>query len=149
MTGRKAISLKQSKQEYERPETSSDSRLRSLIWNVVAFIFGWTLFFYWWSIVLEATTSATFIDIFAGLLFILAVLFILSWFWIAHNLRLARRGSRSDGDTDIPETDRSELPGGPSPIGDLEALRASAVVVVDSEEDGSGKFYSGEGGRVA
>lgn len=89
-----------------------------------------------------------FIDVVAGLMFVLAVLFIVSLFWIAHNLRLARRGRRSSstpyfpGSRDRDKFDRSLV------IEDLETLRTSPVVVVDADEEGK-SYVRDDEGRVA
>ncbi|MBW3563654.1 MAG: hypothetical protein KY459_02910 [Acidobacteria bacterium] len=140
--------LKQTRQEYERPHPSEGSRLRSLIWSIVSLFFGWTIFFYWWSIVLKETTSGAFIDVIAGLMFVLAVLFIVSIFWIAHNLRLARRGRRSSSTPYFPGSrgrdkfDRSPV------IENLETLRTWPVVVVDTDEEGK-SYVRGDEEREA
>lgn len=122
--------------------------MRSLIWSTVAVLCGWTIFLYWWSVVLEKTTRAAFFYVVAGIMFSLAVLFIVSLFWIIHNLRLAGRGRRSSSTPYFPgprshdQFDRSLL------IKDLETLRTSSVVVIHADERGK-SYVRDDAGRVA
>jgi hypothetical protein len=71
-------------------------RAISLFWNVVALLFGWSLFGYWWYVVSlddqpRDLVLLALMIVLASLLLLMAVLG-----WVAHNRRLARAGTRGN-----------------------------------------------------
>lgn len=68
--------------------------MASVVWSVFSIIFGWTFFAFWWIYVLEHTARATVFFAVTALLIIALLFNAGAWAWIAHNQRLARRGTR-------------------------------------------------------
>ena len=120
---------------YERPESAERSRARSLFWNVVALLFGWTLFLYWWWVVLGRTTRHVFWHLVSGLVLLMASLVVLSLAWIVHNLRLAGKGRRNRATPYHPGAfDRDKL-NRPLVLEDIHLLREAPVVVIQSTSE--------------
>ena len=101
-----------------------------MVWGILSILFGWTLFAYWWHVVIERTDVAIILYTVAVVVIIADVLILAAWGWIVHNQRLARRGTRGRATAfRTPQFQRDRinrqliLPRGDS-------LREAAVVVI-------------------
>ncbi len=66
----------------------------SIIWNILSVIFGWSLFVYWWTVVLHGLAFRYVLWTLAVIAFMAIGLTIGARLWVRHNRRLARHGSR-------------------------------------------------------
>jgi hypothetical protein len=66
----------------------------SFFWGFCALVFGWTLFIYWWRVVLTEDQPDALLRLLAAIGIFIVLLLIGTAVWIWHNRRLARRGNR-------------------------------------------------------
>jgi hypothetical protein len=134
--------------QHEWQDSGGDAaRKKSRLWNLVALLFGWTLFLYWWWVVLRRTDRVVTWRLVTGLAVLASFLVAFSLIWILHNLRLARGGRRNRatpyhaGAFERDKLDR------PLVLTDLHTLREAPVVVVHASA-GQKVYVEGEAGDI-
>ncbi|HJQ37116.1 MAG TPA: hypothetical protein VKB93_08255 [Thermoanaerobaculia bacterium] len=119
------------------------ARKKSRAWNLIALLFGWTLFLYWWWVVLRRTDHVVAWRLVTGLMLLASFLVAFSLIWILHNLWLARRGRRNRAtpyNAGVFERDKLDRP---VMLGDLHVLREAPVVIVTADR-GQKRYVEGE-----
>lgn len=117
---------------YRRPETAEQTRAKSMFWNAIALLFGWTLFLYWWWVVLGRTNRHVLWHLLGGLGLLAGLLVVFSVVWILHNLRLAGRSRRHRATPYNPGTFERDKLDRRVVLDDLHVLREASVIVVES-----------------
>lgn len=133
---------------YERPDTPERARAKSLLWNGLALLFGWTLFVYWWWIVLRRTERGVVWHLVTGLAILASFLVFFTLVWILHNLRLAGRSGRNRATRYHPGAFERDKLDRPVVLGDLHVLREASVIVVQSA-DGQKVYRRGDSRDLA
>ena len=80
-------------QLHKLPSTPRQ-RAGSIFWGIASIVFGWTLFVYWWSKVLQADQPRPLITLVLQIGLFSAITLLATLGWIRHNRRIARRGRR-------------------------------------------------------
>ena len=119
------------------PQDSGDdaARKKSRVWNLIALLFGWTLFLYWWWVVLRRTDHVIAWRLVTGLAVLASFLVAFSLIWILHNLRLARKSRRNRAtryNAGVFERDKLDRP---VVLRDLHTLREAPVVIVHADRE--------------
>lgn len=66
----------------------------SIVWAVVAVLFGWTAFAFWWLEVLNHQRPRPFLSLVLVVALFCAIVLLTTFGWIRHNRKLADRGQR-------------------------------------------------------
>ena len=74
--------------------SSRRQRIVSFLWSVIAILFGWSLFLFWWGRVLTLDQPDALFRLLYAIAIFVAILLAATGLWIWHNLRIARRGTR-------------------------------------------------------
>lgn len=126
-------SCSESRQMSTSRSRKRDRYLGSAFWGIVSLLFGWTLYVYWWWVVLHDDQPDPLARMLVAIAVLAAVVLVMTYGWIGHNQRLARRGGRGKASRlRTAVFDRDAL-GRPIVITDLGAIRAASVVVVHSD----------------
>ena len=129
-----------SQHDWQDNGADDAARKKSRVWNLIALLFGWTLFVYWWWVVLRRTDDGVTWRLVTGLMVLASFLVAFSLIWILHNLHLARRGRRNRatpykaGVFERDKLDREVV------LANLHTLREAPVVIVHADREQ--KHYS-------
>lgn len=119
-------------------ERMGGSRIRSKVRETIhllATLFFWCLFGYWWGKVLPQTSAQ---DVFDALLLIsLSILctVVLTLVWVRHNIRIFRRKGPRKGLPSVSEHCSVDRTGVPVVCPGAESLKHSRVVTISRQED--------------
>ena len=120
---------------------------------MIASILMWCLFGYYWYVVSGREIGAATIQALGILAVVIIVGLFLTFWWVAHNKKLARRNRRSGSPATKPETFETDYLGRAITSPGLDALRQVQVVDIHVEgdihaegDDPGCKIYSTAGG---
>lgn len=110
-----------------------DRYLGSAFWAIVSLLLGWTLYVYWWWVVLHDDQPDPLARMLVAIAVLAALLLLATMGWIGHNQRLARRGGRGKASrlrTAVFDRDALDRP---IEFADLRRIRAASIVIVHSD----------------
>jgi len=109
--------------------------------HVLVSLLMWCLFGYYWYVVLGREISESSIQALGVLSLVIAIGLILTFWWVAHNKRIARRNRRQGSPPTAPETFDQDTLERPLVSPGIEVLRQAQVVEV-TVDDENRKVYT-------
>jgi len=132
-----------------------DFNVRNIL-HIVVSVLMWCLFGYYWYVVSGREIGPATIQALGVLAVVILLGLILTFWWVAHNKKLARRNRRSRAPETVPESFTHDYLGRTLTGQPLETLRAAQVVDVrvegdlyDTDGNPGAKIYAAADGRGA
>jgi len=131
-----------------------DSDVRNIL-HIVVSVLMWCLFGYYWYVVSGREIGAATLQALGVLGLVIVLGLILTFWWVAHNKKLARRNRRNRAPETVPESFAADHLGREITGPGLEVLRETQVVDIrlETENDGEDtltrKAYAAAAGRPA
>lgn len=119
----------------ESSSSRQKHRIGSIFWGLLALLFGWTPFVYWWREVILREEIRVFVGVVIWLATAIAIVTIATSLWIAHNQRIARRGNRGNATRFFTMDHVSDRLGRTLEMPGRAALRSSLRIVVRAQDD--------------
>lgn len=128
--------------------------MRNIV-HVIVSVLMWGLFGYYWYVVSGREIGEATIQALGVLAVVIIVGLILTFWWVAHNKKLARRNRRSTSPATSPETFVADTLGRPITAPDMAVLHAARIVDIhldidaDNPDDVGRKIYTAATGGCA